>query len=343
MTFGDLIGQKQVIQLLSEGIQTGRIGHAYLFSGPEGIGKSTMAICFAEAITCEKYGYEDILLSSMPCGQCEGCLLNRNKTNPDVVIIKPQIGSVNVGVEDVRLVQDEISTAPVYGKYKVLIFENADKMTVQAQNALLKTLEEPPEYIVMILLSSNNSAIIDTVKSRTVRVDFQRYTDEEILTAFDIRKSAHGIDKDIDKNIICEYSDGIIGRALEIADTEGYEILCNDLLVSIENLYSGGSVELCMFENMFVKYAEKKEMFFFTMYSLFRDIAIVSRYGKNINLQNAGKFKQILKIADRIGYHNAIDCLHNIDASWRLVKQNVNYKLASDSLAIRIQKSFSDV
>ena len=133
MTFKDLIGQKQVKQLLTESIQTGRIGHAYMFCGPDGIGRRTMARCFAETLTCSANAAE-------PCGTCEACVLNANSTNPDVLVIQKQDGKATIGVEEVRLVQDEISTAPQFGRYKVIIFENAEKLTVQAQNALLNKI-----------------------------------------------------------------------------------------------------------------------------------------------------------------------------------------------------------
>lgn len=107
-------------RLLSENIQTGRVGHAYLFCGPEGIGRKTMARCFAEALTCETGGAD-------PCGACEACILNRSGTNPDIVWIRQQEGKASVGVEDVRSVQEEIATAPRFGKYKILLFEHAGK------------------------------------------------------------------------------------------------------------------------------------------------------------------------------------------------------------------------
>ena len=122
MTFQDLIGQEQVKQLLIESIQTERIGHAYMFCGPEGIGRRTMAECFAGALVCSAGGV-------IPCGQCQRCVLLKSGTNPDVIHIRKQEGKASIGVEEVRLVQEEVSTAPQFGKYKVLIFENAEKMT----------------------------------------------------------------------------------------------------------------------------------------------------------------------------------------------------------------------
>lgn len=318
-------------KLLFESIQTGRIGHAYLFCGPDGIGRKTMARCFAEALTCETD-------SVLPCERCEACVLNRNNTNPDVLWIRQQEGKATVGVEEIRSVQEEISTAPQFGKYKILLFEHAEKMTVQAQNALLKTLEEPPSYIVMILISSNNALLLDTVKSRAVRVDFKRNTDEEVFKAFQHKYGTTAVDK----HILCEYADGIIGRALSMADPAQYEKICDKILQCVRDLPDGGGRAFCSFENLFAEYAGQKEIFFFTLYSLFRDIGLSARYGESISLQNVQAVDRIQNLGGKIGYHNAMECVRQIGRTWRLLGQNVNYKLAADALAIRIQEVIHD-
>ncbi|MBE7057866.1 MAG: hypothetical protein E7387_02025 [Ruminococcaceae bacterium] len=328
MTFRDLIGQEQVKQLLIESIQTERIGHAYMFCGPEGIGRRTMAECFAEAISCSSQSAE-------PCGICSACTLNKSGTNPDIIHIRRQDGKASVGVEDIRLVQDEISTAPQFGKYKVIIFENAEKMTVQAQNALLKTLEEPPSYIVMILISSNNSQMLDTVKSRAVKVDFKRYSDSEITEAY-TKQNSEGIDS----RLLCEYADGIIGRALSVTSFSEYEEICNKIANALIALSKGGGRELCCFENLLAEYAEKKEFFFFTLYSILRDISVFASYGRKVALQNVQIASKIYSLSESIGYHKAVKCLDLVNKSWRMVGQNVNYKLMAEALAIRIQEVF---
>lgn len=328
MTFQDLIGQEQVKQLLIESIQTGRIGHAYMFCGPEGIGRKTMAECFAGALLCSSGGV-------VPCGQCQGCVLLKSGTNPDVIHIRKQEGKASVGVEEVRLVQEEISTAPQFGKYKVLIFENAEKMTVQAQNALLKTLEEPPPYIVMILISSNNSQILDTVKSRSVKVDFKRYTNSEIMEAYK-RKSSESTDS----RLLCEYADGIIGRALSMAGSDEYGKICDRIVDGLKELSGGSGRALCNFQNLFAEYSEKKELFFFTLYSILRDISVAAAYGRKTALQNAQTVDKIYAISDCVGYHKAVKCLEQVNKSWRMAGQNVNYKLMADALSIRIQEVF---
>lgn len=332
MTFKDLIGQEQVKQLLTEIIQTKRIGHAYMFCGPDGIGRKTMAVCFAKALTCNGRQPD----TAEPCGICEACILNKSDTNPDVIIIKKQENKATIGVEDVRLVQEEISTAPQFGKYKVIVFENAEKMTVQAQNALLKTLEEPPPYIVLILISANNSQILDTVKSRSVKIDFKRYTDNEILEAFRKERKQEATDS----TLLCEYADGIIGRALSMANTNEQELLCRKITEGLTSLATGGGRALCDFENLLAEYSEKKELLFFTLYSVLRDVAVLAGYGKAIPLQNAGEIQSIGKLSEAIGYHKAASCIELVGQSWRKAGQNVNYKLMADSLAIRMQEVF---
>lgn len=329
MMFKDLIGQEQVKQLLTESIQTGRIGHAYMFCGPDGIGRRTMARCFAETLTCSANAAE-------PCGTCEACVLNANSTNPDVLVIQKQDGKATIGVEEVRLVQDEISTAPQFGRYKVIIFENAEKLTVQAQNALLKTLEEPPPYIVMILISSNNLQILDTVKSRSVKVDFKRYTDKEILEAYGRVKK----DGNVDGKLLCEYADGIIGRALSMANTGEQEEMCRVVVNGMLALSRGGGRALCEFQKIMADYAEKKELLFFTVYSVLRDAAMYAGYGRNVAMQNINETRTICQLSEAIGYHKAMKAIEHVGKAWRMAGQNVNYKLMADSLTIRIQEVF---
>lgn len=336
MTFSDIIGQEDVKRVLTENIKTGRIGHAYLFCGPDGVGRKMMARCFAEAVTCEKCS--DALLASEystiePCGNCEACVLNMNSSNPDIITVRPQEGKATVGVDDVRSVQDEILTAPQYGRYKVFLFEHAEKMTAQAQNALLKTLEEPPSYVIIIMMTSSSSLILDTVRSRSVRIDFKRNTDAEVIEAFERARGA----KAQDTRLLCEYADGIIGRALEMADPNGYEQVLSRLLECIKGLISGGGRALCSMENLFAEYADRKDIFFFTLYSLFRDIALLARYS-DAPLQNVRAKNEIRDINAHIGYHKAMDCIESIGRTWQLISRNVNYRLASDSLSIRLQE-----
>ena len=176
------------------------------------------------------------------------------------------------------------------------------------------------------------------MKSRAVRVDFKRNTDEEVFKAFQHKYGTTAVDK----HILCEYADGIIGRALSMADPAQYEKICDKILQCVRDLPDGGGRALCSFENLFAEYAGQKEIFFFTLYSLFRDIGLSARYGESISLQNVQAVDRIQNLGGKIGYHNAMECVRQIGRTWRLLGQNVNYKLAADALAIRIQEVIHD-
>lgn len=327
MTFDKLIGQKEVKSFLLETIQLKKVSHAYLFSGAEGTGRKSFAEIFAKYLMC--MGNE-----THPCRQCESCILSSNNTNPDIIRVKRAKKKASIGVDDIRFVQEEIATAPNHSRYKIIVFEEAEKMTVQAQNALLKTLEEPPSYIVIILISSNDLQLLETVKSRTIKIDFKRYTNNEIITVFKEKYP----DKDIDCNVLCEYADGIIGRALSMAESDGYSKLCAEIIECFNNLCDGKGKSLCTFEKIISENSESKELLFYVILSVLRDIMVVNRYSRVVSIQNAQDVEKINRISDKIDYHKAVECIEKVNETWKLLQKNVNYKLATDMLVIQLQE-----
>ena len=331
MTFDKLVGQEEVKKFLLESIRADKVSHAYLFSGADGIGRKTFATYFAYHLMC----HDNI---NYPCGSCESCILNESGTNPDIIrVVKPDDKNL-IGVDEIRDMQDFISTAPGHSRYKVIIIEQAEKLSVQAQNALLKTLEEPPHYVVIILISSNDFQLLETVRSRTVKVEFRRYNNKEIIKAFKEKYPS----KDIDDEILCEYSDGIIGRAFSMADSDEYKKMSESVFCSLEHLSDGKGKSLCEFENLLAENAKNKEMFFYVLLSVLRDIMMAGRYGKTAAIQNVQIADKIYNISDKIDYHKASKCIIKVNDAWRLLQKNVNYKLATDMLAVRLQEVIYD-
>ena len=199
----NIIGQNEVLDNLKNALAEERVSHAYIFTGPEGIGKRTIAKSFAEALLCEN---STVLL---PCGSCQACLLFQGGTNPDFRRVK--IEGASIGVDEIRGIQSDVNIKPLYSKRKVYIIEDADKMTVQAQNSLLKTLEEPPAYAVIVLTTSNYKALLETVRSRAQRIDFKKNTPDEVKKAVE-KKYGRNPSKNIEFAI--NYADGIIGTAI---------------------------------------------------------------------------------------------------------------------------------
>lgn len=169
-TFEDVSGQQAIITTLRHAVEENKIAHAYLFCGPRGTGKTTVAKLFAKAVNCTG--------DPKPCGKCENCKAIENGTHPDVIEID---AASNNGVEEVRDLIEKVKYAPVQGKYKVYIIDEVHMMSTGAFNALLKTLEEPPEHVIFILATTEPHKILPTIISRCQRFDFSRLTDQEMI------------------------------------------------------------------------------------------------------------------------------------------------------------------
>jgi DNA polymerase-3 subunit gamma/tau len=153
-------------------IESNAIPHAFLFIGTRGTGKTSAARILAKIINCN--------FKNRPCNKCDSCISITNGTNPDVVEMD---AASNRGIEDIRNLKDVVKLAPVLSRYKIYIIDEAHMLTLDASNALLKTLEEPPSHVYFILATTNPEKIIDTIKSRAVIVDFTKATVEEIVFA----------------------------------------------------------------------------------------------------------------------------------------------------------------
>lgn len=218
MAFETIIGNEKVKELLANTIQKNNILHSYLFVGPDGVGKSIFAKKFAQMILCQEKGKQ-------PCHQCKSCLEMEGGSHPDFLQIKPE-DEKSIKIDQIRFLQKKISEKPVSSTRKVYIIEESDLMTREAANSLLKTLEEPPEYATLILITSNENQLLTTIKSRCVKVNFQPIAKEQILKYLE----ENYFDTDLSSNMlaICE---GSIGKALRlVARKEEY--------VQIEQLMS---------------------------------------------------------------------------------------------------------
>jgi len=172
--FSEIIGQDNIKQTLQNAIKTNNIAHAYLFCGPRGTGKTSTARIFAKSIFCQKRKENE----SEPCTKCEFCTEIKEDNFIDLIELD---AASNRGIQEIRDLKENIKTRPFKGKYKIYILDEAHQLTKEACNALLKILEEPPEYIIFILATTDPEKMIPTILSRVQRFNFQRLTQKDII------------------------------------------------------------------------------------------------------------------------------------------------------------------
>lgn len=209
MAFENLIGNEKIKTILTNAIQSNNVLHSYLFTGIDGIGKSLFAKEFANMILCTAD-------NKKPCQNCKSCLEFQGESHPDFLQIEPEDGKT-IKIEQIRYLQEKIAEKPITSEKKVYIINECDTLTREASNALLKTLEEPPIYATIILITANESKLLVTIKSRCTKMAFQPLSEIEIKTylkqkSLDINKEI-GMDNKITENLI-KQSQGSIGRLL---------------------------------------------------------------------------------------------------------------------------------
>ena len=302
MSFGDIIGNDKVKKLLIHSINTNNILHSYRFVGEDGIGKALFATEFAKMILCNSTDAH-----VKPCLHCNSCIAFLGENHPDFMAIFPEDGK-SIKIEQIRYFQEKIVEKPITSTKKVYVIYNSDCMTKEAQNCLLKTLEEPPQYAVIILVLSNESKLLPTIKSRCVKINFLSLTSDEITQYFLL----HNLTL---TPTILKLCNGSIGKALDLQnETIDYE----DIDCLLEYLEQKDIIDV--WHHATILYQAKD-----TIHNLFDYMNIL--------------FMDKLTVTHKINY---INCIKFVEETKKRLTANANYDMCIDNLLLNIWEEFHE-
>ena len=303
MSFDNLIGNDKIKNILTESIKNKNILHSYLFYGADGIGKKIFALNFAKMILCNNK-------DNKPCGKCKSCIEFDTKNNPDFFFIEPDGNSIKI--DQIRQMQKTALEKPINSSKKVYVIDNSDMMTKEAQNCLLKTLEEPQEFIVIILIESNENNILATVKSRCTKIYFQKLADENIKYFINNRFG----NIDFDSNLL-KLCDGSISKSIKLI--EKISIL-NQIKSIIDELDT--TDELNIINRNEVLYDNKEDI------NMLLDYMYVLLFEKvNMNIINK---------------NNYINAMEDIQKAKIKLSNNNNFDMTIDNMLMEIWREINE-
>lgn len=212
MSFGAIFGHQQALENLRAALAKGRLHHAYLFLGPEGVGKRTIALALARALHCAEANNDF-------CGQCVNCQRIGAANHPDVRVIEPLAGKKEISIQQIRDVEKELNYQSFTGGRKVVIFDPATLMNLSSQNALLKTLEEPPANCLLILIAANGGALLPTLRSRCLKITFGPLARRLVADYLQEKQQV----KSEQAQFLAALSMGSLGLALRLNDSKFFE------------------------------------------------------------------------------------------------------------------------
>lgn len=298
---GEIIGHKSIIDNFKRRVESDEISHAHIIVGENGIGKSNLASKFARNI------------------------LGKSEDKDYIDIINYRCKKSSFGVDDVREIVEEINKKPFEGDKKVIIICDGNKLTVQAQNALLKTIEEPPKGVFIILLCESLELILDTIKSRCQIYKLSPLSKDEVRLYID-NINNDGINED-EINAAIAYSEGIPGKAEAFLRDSSLKELRNTLVDLLFLLTKGNTRELLNFESKIVAYKDKKEDILNILASFIRDIIIYKEIDEVTGLINGDKIESIKKIAIEMSYKKLNNIIDKIGEARKSLQSNSNFQL----------------
>lgn len=303
--FNDIIGNDKVKEVLEKIVISKTNSHAYMFCGEEGIGKRIMAKEFAKGLLCDSK-------NSKPCNICKSCLEFENLNNPDFFEIESDGNSIKI--EQIRKMNKSILEKPIVSPKKVYIINDSELMTKEAGNSLLKTLEEPPEYVCIILITSNENIFLNTIKSRCVKIKFNKLNESELRKV--VQNTEEG--KNISNNLI-KLSEGSVKRFLELQDKEKIYSNINN---KFKNLQDMNELDLLNLKD-----------------EIFNDKEDINN---TLDYISTVFFNNLTESNSAIHRQKHIKCIEILEDTKRRLRKNSNFDMTIDRLLLKTYEALQE-
>ena len=326
--FQDIYGQEAMKEHLQNAIRLGKVSHAYIINGERNSGKEFIARIFARTLQCERGGIE-------PCGECHSCKQAESGNQPDISRVTHEKPN-SIGVEDIRSqVNNDIVIKPYSSPYKIYIINEGEKMTVQAQNALLKTLEEPPAYGVILILTTNVEALLPTIVSRCVVRNMKPVRDD-IVRRFLMEDLQI---PDYKANVCVAFARGNIGRAKMLASSEDFDNVKEEAVTLLKYIRDMEISEIVAAIKKISEYKLDVTDYLDILSIWYRDVLLFKATNDANNLIFKEEIKYIRKEADQRSYEGIEIILDALEKAKSRLSANVNFDLTMELLFLTMKEN----
>ncbi len=326
--FRDIIGQEQIREHLQNALSTGKISHAYIINGEKSSGKEFIAKVFAMALQCDEEGDE-------PCQKCHSCRQALSGNHPDIIYVTHEKPNA-IGVDDIRAqVNNDVAIKPYSGPYKVYIMNEAEKMTPQAQNAILKTLEEPPAYAVFLLLTSNVDSLLPTIISRCVVLNMKPVPDELVKKYLMEQMQV----PDYKAEVCVAFARGNVGKAKALASSEDFENVKSEALSLLKYIRDMELSEIIAAIKKIMEYKLEINDYLDICAIWYRDVLLFKATNDVNHLIFREEIQTIRKTAQRSSYEGIETVIEALEKAKKRLDANVNFELTMELLMLTIQEN----
>ena len=335
----NLIGNEWAVDMLKKHVTNGTTRHAYLFAGPPGLGRRTLALRFAQALNCQTP-----LQPGIPCGGCRDCKQIAAMQHADLSVIEPTVKDPNnpkelipapngeIRIQQIRDLQKTINLKPYQSRYRVLIFLRFQQANIEACNALLKTLEEAPSYAVLILTADNPEQLLPTIVSRCEVLRLRPLKVEEVMKELESRGVESGQAK-----LIAHISGGRFGYALRLLDDEALLGWREERLNDLQTLISASRVEKFAYADKLAKDKESMRQTILIWLSYWRDVMLRTAHAQT-PLVNVDRNVEIEDLAQRLDLSIARRVVSGLEGVLEKMERNVNSRLLAEVLLLDLPK-----